>query len=146
MALSEVKDASGKITARGYLLNGKKQGAWVEYLDNNLIRAVTSYDQDKKEGLYLEFSNSNQVKRSCFYHQDQRHGEYREFQGVAVKEERTYDNGKPIGVVKIYYDNGKLMEESLYENGLRNGVSKWYDQNGNLSIEYEYKNGELVKK
>lgn len=54
--------------------------------------------------------------------------------------------GKLEGLVKIYYDGGKIMEEGAYQNGLREGISKWYDQNGNETITYKYKNGELVKK
>lgn len=75
-----------------------------------------------------------------------RHGEYKEFNYATVKEQRNYKNGKLEGLVKIFYDNGKLMEDGMYQNGLREGVSKWYDQEGNVTITYEYKNGELVKK
>ncbi len=123
-----------------------KQGNWIEYHPNALVKSITPYVEGKIEGLRTEFSTTGQLEKSQEFHNDQLHGIYKEWRYSATKEERLYKNGKLEGVVKIYYDNGKIMEEGLYKNGTRDGVSKWYDQEGNVTIEYEYKNGELVKK
>lgn len=130
----------------GSYKNKKREGNWVEYHPNGLVKSITPYVNGKIEGLYVELGNNGTLEKRCQYHNGMRHGEYKEFNYATVKEERTYVNDKLEGLVKVYYPNGKLMEEGSYKNGTRDGLSKWYDQNGNLSIEYEYKNGELVKK
>ena len=63
MTKSEIRNASGKITTSGYLLDGKKHGTWVEFYDNDLPKTVTSYYLDKKEGLYLEFNARSEERR-----------------------------------------------------------------------------------
>jgi len=134
------------ISQQGNYLNGKREGIWSEFHPNGLLKTATSYVNGTKEGLFIELNQSGQLTKRYFYHNNIRHGEYREFIYSTLKEERTYNMGKLEGLVKIYYDGGKIMEEGAYVNGLRDGVSKWYDQNGNVTITYEYKNGELVKK
>jgi len=100
----------------------------------------------KREGLALEINSSGQLEKQMMYHSDLLDGTYKEFKYTTLKEERNYKNGKLEGIVKVYYDNGKIMEEGAYQNGIRHGVSKWYDQEGNVTIEYEYENGKLIKK
>lgn len=141
-----VPDNAGAMSASGTLLNDKKQGSWVEYYPNGIVKTITAYVDGKKEGIYLEMNASGQVVKRCNFHNDVREGEYREYEYATVKEERFYKAGKLEGIVKIFYPDGKVMEEGNYANGVRDGVSKWYDQQGNVTIEYEYKKGQLVKK
>ena len=47
----------------------------------------------------------------------------------------------PDGIVKEYYDNGKLMAKYNYKNSKLEGVSKWYYENGSLRGERNYKEG-----
>lgn len=142
---STLRNAADQVTGVGFYLNGVKEGSWVEYDQSTLLKSVTTYMGGKKEGLSLEFGASSQVKVQSYYHNDMRHGEYREFNGSLVKEERYYEYDKLEGIVKIFYDDGKLMEESSYQAGQRNGNATWYDRNGNPTIKYIYKDGVLIK-
>jgi len=141
-----LKDASGNLSQSGMVEDGMPVGNWAEYYPNGLVKSVTPYVKGKKEGLAIEINSSGQLEKRMMYHNGQLNGEYKEFRYTTLKEERHYQNGKLEGIVKVYYDNGKIMEEGAYQNGTRHGVSKWYDQEGNVTIEYEYKNGELIKK
>lgn len=141
-----IADNAGKNLLTGMYVDNKREGSWVEYHNNGLIKSITTYVGGLKEGLFAEFNEQGQTVRRCLYHLDQREGEYREFNYSTVKEERFYKAGKLEGAVKIYYPDGKVMEEGVYVNGLRDGISRWYDQAGNVTIEYEYNAGQLVKK
>jgi antitoxin component YwqK of YwqJK toxin-antitoxin module len=143
---TEIVDAAGRLTTIGYYLNGKKEGAWTDYTQDERVHRLTTYVNGKKEGIYLEFSTANQVTVRCFYHNDVRHGRYVEYSTLGLKEERYYVNGKIDGLVRVYFNDGKLMEEGYYKEGQREGISKWYDREGNKTLEYEYRKGELVKK
>ncbi len=53
------------------------------------------------------------------------------------------------GLIKSYYDNGKLKSEISYSNNVREGEAKLYYENGNIREERDYVNGKvdgLVKK
>ncbi len=53
------------------------------------------------------------------------------------------------GLIKSFYDNGKLKSEINYSNNVREGEAKFYYENGNIKEERNYVNGKvdgLVKK
>ena len=143
---SEIVNPAGRLVTIGYWLNGKKEGAWADYTEDERVYRLTTYVGGKKEGIYLEFNTDNRLIKRCYYHNDQRHGKYVEYSPMQLKEERFYSYGKLEGISRVYFPNGKLMEEGYYVDGLREGVSKWYDRDGNLTLEYMYHKGELVKK
>jgi MORN repeat variant len=124
----------------------KRDGNWIEYHPNGLVKSITPYVDGKKEGLMVEIGTNGTLEKRVLFHNNLRHGEYKEFNYATVKEERFYQFDKLEGIVKIYYPDGKIMEEGAYKNGTRDGLSKWYNQEGKVTIEYEYKNGELIKK
>ena len=47
-----------------------------------------------------------------------------------------YQNGKPHGVEKWYYENGKLMSEFPFENGEQHGANKGYYEMGNQNMRF----------
>ena len=52
----------------------------------------------------------------------------------------------PDGIVKEFFENGKVYFECEFKNGLRNGICKIYFENGKVSIEKFYKDGMLEGK
>lgn len=46
------------------------------------------------------------------------------------------------GVVKLYYESGRLEYEIQYKDGQRNGTTKRYSESGQLKSIYTYKNGQ----
>ena len=59
--------------------------------------------------------------------------------------EVNFKNDKEEGMMKSYYESGKLQGEIPYKNGQVEGVVKAYDENGKLIEQATYKNGEEVK-
>ncbi|MFZ0452178.1 MAG: TonB family protein [Ignavibacteriaceae bacterium] len=47
------------------------------------------------------------------------------------------------GLVKSYYDNGKLKSEINFSNNVREGDAKFYYENGNIEEERNYNNGKV---
>ena len=53
------------------------------------------------------------------------------------------NTGKPAnGVVKLFYESGRLEHEVQYKDGKRNGTTKRYTESGQLKSLYTYKNGQ----
>lgn len=55
--------------------------------------------------------------------------------------EWNYKDNKKDGLVKTYYESGKLNGELNYKNGELDGSWKVYYENGALKYEHDYKNG-----
>ena len=65
------------------------------------------------------------------------------YENGRVKTIRTYKQGVPEGISQFYYDNGDPMFTHNYSNGNKDGLSRWYYRNGMVKYEYEYKGGLL---
>jgi len=98
-----LKDAQGNVVSEGILVDGKKEGAWIELNQGGTAKSITSYVHDEKEGDYIELNSSGQFVKRVTYHHNLRHGEYRVFNYSALKEERFYQNDKlasPAGMIR----------------------------------------------
>jgi hypothetical protein len=54
--------------------------------------------------------------------------------------EVTFRNGVREGLMKSFYQNGKLRQTFWYENGLREDSAKWYYEDGQVFRSTPYKN------
>ena len=60
--------------------------------------------------------------------------------GQRLVKEVTFKNGVKEGLMKSFYQNGKLRQTFWYENGLREDSAKWYYEEGQLFRSTPYKN------
>jgi len=60
--------------------------------------------------------------------------------GQLLVKEVTFKNGVRHGLMKSFYQDGRLRMTYWYENGLREDSSKWYYQEGQLFRSTPYKN------
>ena len=58
---SEIVNPAGRLVTIGYWLNGKKEGAWADYTEDERVYRLTTYVGGKKEGIYLEFNTDNRL-------------------------------------------------------------------------------------
>jgi hypothetical protein len=148
LQLAAKKSAAGFPAERGYMLNGKREGAWMTYHDipgdEGRLKSLATYRNDKLEGVYLEFSNKGQVKLIAHYVNDLLDGQWARYEWGATIEEADYKAGQMHGVYKQYGEGSKLLKEIQFVNGKQDGFFRQYDDTGKLVIEYQYKNGEKV--
>ena len=52
--------------------------------------------------------------------------------------QKSYEIKEGEGIIKEYYENGKLNFEGEYLNGKKNGKAKIYFDNGKLRFEGEF--------
>ncbi|MBO7244784.1 MAG: toxin-antitoxin system YwqK family antitoxin [Alphaproteobacteria bacterium] len=62
------------------------------------------------------------------------------YENGKLKRETPYKNGVNEGIEKGYYESGNLFGEVPYKNGMPEGIVKEYYENGNLRFEVPYKN------
>jgi len=120
---------TNKVEAKNQIVNGKKEGKWIEYMDGKGISA-----EDTNEFFYTltVYKAGNPVGISRLY---KNHAElYRTI---------PYANGKKNGTMKYYTPAGEPIIESPFINDTISGVTKWYYETGELEIEFPYVKGKL---
>lgn len=135
-----------KIVGEGDYLNGRAEGAWTEYdVKTGVVTKVISFLAGKKHGVLLTYDEGNgQLKTKEYYNQDQLHGQSLSYNSRKIEEEKNYEYGQLVGMVRKFYPSGKVLEEAPYVNGQIHGTAKWFDEEGNLTIQYQYENGKFI--
>jgi len=65
------------------------------------------------------------------------------YESGKLKAEWNYEKGKPDGICKTYYESGELMFEYNYKDGDREGITRSFYMSGRLKYEYKYRGGKL---
>ena len=139
----------GAIKVYGDVLNGMKDGAWVETHPNtDLPRYIIHYKADKKDGLYLEFDKlANLIKKIDYKNDIIDGGAYSWNRGGKIASKQEYKEGQLDGNSVLYTDKGFIQEESGYKAGKRDGVTTWYlyaeKTQGPKYVMYTYKDGKF---
>ena len=139
--------SNGKILEEGIVLNGKRNGQWINYHPNNSanrIKILSHYIDGKKTGVHLEFNTRGQIETKANYLNDQFHGLVAKYKFGRPTEETGYKEGKYHGMHRTYYQRGDVQQEVEFKNGKQDGTFKYYDEKGNVTLEYTYKDGEKI--
>lgn len=155
---------TNKAEAKNQVINGSKEGKWLEYFkvskklevpaqstDATIFR-LTVYKSGKPEGIVREYYKDGKIKSETPYKDGDANGvqiEYAENGELVVIDTLINDQGS--GVIRIYYENGKvkkeypfkkdrmMVESELYVPGLMDYVYAAIDG----TIKTYYKNGSL---
>jgi antitoxin component YwqK of YwqJK toxin-antitoxin module len=63
------------------------------------------------------------------------------YQSGKIFEEYHFKNGKVHGLYKRYYESGKIMRETTYKNGKPERLAKMYYDNGKIWEEWNFEAG-----
>ena len=112
------KDKKGMLHCQGTLINGKKEGLWTEYNNDNSILCITEYKNGINTGIHISFYDNGNI--SCI---------------------GFNKNGKEDGRWIIFQSSKfhKIASEEYYQNGTPTGIWKKYDEFGFLRRDYDYK-------
>jgi antitoxin component YwqK of YwqJK toxin-antitoxin module len=143
---AERSDPDGNIIESGYLLNGKKNGLWVEYHPNSQFpKVVANYVDGDFQGPFYEYNLQGQISQMANYNKNLLEGKWTTFRFSRPVIEANYVNGKLSGTYKEYdFRNGKIQKEANFVDGLEDGLFKFYNEEGKVTMEYHYKRGEQI--
>lgn len=143
--LASKRDEGGKLLEQGSIINGKKNGAWMTFHDNGIIKKVSNYIDGLESGSRLEFSNRGQLEKRTGLLNNQLHGEFAELKFGRPVKTASYNLGELDGEYKEYFKNSENVQKLVtFKNGVQDGPMKYFDEEGNVTLEYMYKNGEKV--
>ncbi len=125
---------TNKAEAKNLMVNGLKEGKWVECLDG-MFHIIT-------DSAYLKLIRDSNEKCSPYginfyslsvYRAGKHYGTTRWYLlDWKLWCEYPYIDDNLNGIYKIFYQNGKVKEESTFTNNITNGKARWYYPNGKI--------------
>ncbi len=121
----------GEVKAKGKYINGKKEGAWLSYYMNGMIKDSCNYSNDIPVNVSLSWHNNGSLCDSVTWNANN---------GVALSWSNTGNfiatgiynlQRKQHGAWKYYYSSGKVASAEYYEYGELRGIQT-FDEQGNL--------------
>lgn len=156
---------SGHPYSEGNFVNGKRDGDWVWYFENGVVKERSTFEKGERTGPSKEYYDNGLLSTECTYEHGLLQGKFIAYDVSGVKsQEANMNAGKLNGAAIIYYEDGTIKAEMTYLLGLlsgelvvnnvdgkltkklnykvdlRNGSSKEYYANGTVESEGEYKN------
>ena len=141
------KGTDGSILESGFVRNGKKEGQWIEFYPNTKKRkTITSYINGKLNGHYFEFNDQDYIESQAEFKNDVLDGVLIKFKFNSPVEVSNYKNGKLNGMKSIFSIYRKIEQEIEYKDDVIHGKMRQYDREGKLTAEYTFENGKQVGK
>jgi antitoxin component YwqK of YwqJK toxin-antitoxin module len=104
-----------------------------------------SFKEGLYDGKYQLFVNTR-IKEEGFYIDGFKEKLFKEYfsDGTTLKSETPYTRGKINGLVRAYFNNGKIEQEKGYKDGIEHGIEKRYNfDTGACETSCQYQNGKL---
>lgn len=143
--------ANGKDTINLIDANGKKQGKWIlrgKHKPGSCYQTEQKveegkYAENKKTGKWIEYYCNGNMKNQLTFQNGRPDGYaimYHE--NGKISEEGNWKNNRWVGNYKLYYENGQVQHEFVFNpNGKREGPQKYFYENGQVAIEGTFVNG-----
>ncbi len=132
-----------KIWEKAYVSN-KLNGQWKVYtLRGGLVRFQT-YHNDSLNGISRTYwiDGKGILEEKEYSNGQNKFIQRTYFKNGKTESEIPYENGKPNGVIKRFYETGTIQETEEVRNGNGEGVRRYYYPNGQLWTDQVYKAGQ----
>ena len=122
----------GRLTEKGNLKNGKLDGVFEVYYDNNQLYIRGNYTEGIPVSLWEYFYDSGLLKRKTHFNnegvEEGHFEEYHENGKLAFR--GYYKNAKWDGLFETFYENGQISTRESFKDGQPLGDSEYFDKNG----------------
>ena len=130
----------GKLQNKYYYSNGNMTGNWLSYNEDGTLETSTVYEWDKKHGKKEFYSPTGKLQIIRFYNHGRLIGY--SYLDKNSKEMPMIKLTNETGILKAYFDNGKVSREMEFINGELVNKYKAYYYSGQLENETNYKDDE----
>lgn len=136
---------SGKPFVEGRYQRGRQHGEWTYWFENGTVNRKATYKNGQPDGTWEVRREDGTLAAKRSFVDGQRHGEWITFDktGEQPVAEQHFDKGKPDGVWKLWYPNGKLRQQHAFKQGKREGVSTEWTEKGDKRAEVTYVDNQL---
>ena len=123
-----------------------KDGKWLFWDENGIIKEEVHYKDGKRQGLTTYFSMSGNESAKIIYQNGRPwNGEWTTWYPDGNKKESgTYLDGEKQSPWTAWYDNGQKKYVIHYKNSLEHGLYTEWNEDGRLTKDIEYDTGKPV--
>ena len=122
----------GRLTEKGNLKNGKLDGAFEVYYDNDKLRTRGNYKEGIPVSLWEYFYDSGLLERKThFTNEGIEEGCFEKYHTNGKLESRGYyKNGEWDGLYETFYENGQISTRGSFTDGQPSGDSEYFNESG----------------
>jgi antitoxin component YwqK of YwqJK toxin-antitoxin module len=165
---------NGNVFYQGHFIKNKKEGHWVWYFSNGILKDSATYHQGEFigrrahwdslghlrklelingpcydcccDGVVMNYYPNGKMQDQAQIFKGERDGKYVYFylNGQPKKEEHFSADVKN-GKYYEWYENGKPWVTGFYNQGKMDSIWTWYDSTGVVNSIQELKHGELIR-
>ena len=110
--------------------NGLKQGKWIYFYDDGIVRQEGNYRNDMKNGYFKEYDKDGNLVIVSKYIDDILQEDVAELVELEVRTD--------------YYPNGTIKTIASYKDSIPEGVRREYDENGRIKMAYIFSKGDII--
>jgi len=111
---------------------GRKQGKWLVFYDNGILRTEGYYKNGKRNGVFKEYDKNGSLKEINKFDED--------IPDLEAQETVILD------IRSTYYEDGTINTTGTYKEGKKEGTHRVYDKQGNIIDGFIYKDGKVIRK
>lgn len=121
---------NGSPESAGKYINNKKEGLWLSFYNDKMLRDSIVYLHDKQIGVGLSWYPNGYLSDSLYTNEDGSGGSISRFDNGSISSTGQYSAGhKQNGLWKYYHLNGKVSSlETYFDSDLID--KKYFDENG----------------
>jgi antitoxin component YwqK of YwqJK toxin-antitoxin module len=136
---------NGKPFVEGTYRDGRQEGKWVYYFDNETKNREATYKNGRPDGAWEVFRADGTLESKRSYKNGVRQGEWVTYDatGKQPRKIEVYADGKADGQWKLWFPDGKLNREMTFKAGKRDGPIVEYREDGSKVLEGVYEDGQL---
>lgn len=118
----------------------------VEFYSNGAIMSEGKIIDGKKEGFWIEYSMEGDTTVKEYYENGKLEGEKSFFDNNKLSEMRTFSKGVENGLRVLYFSNGEIMAQGSVVNGNQHGDWVTYYENKKVRSQFTLNNGTSIGK
>ena len=137
----------GEKSIVGQYKNGKKEGEWKSYYQDDKILSEDNYIRDLKDGICITFHKNGQLKEKSNYIRGLKDGICNTFHNNGELETKyDYNRGRiKDGIYEEFHPNGEIRIKGTYLNGEKEGPFTYYGPNGDIHVVENFHIGQIKK-
>lgn len=135
--------AKKQVVEKGTYLNNQKNGIWTTYFFNGNKKHEINFEQGSPIGDAKFYYSDGQIWEEGYWNIDHWEGNYKFYhKGGQLAYDWNYnERGRRTGSQKYYHENGKIKYVGNWDNGKTIGTLKVFNENGVLMAERVYDEG-----
>lgn len=133
---------NGRTRALTEMVNDKKNGKEVLYLENGSIYMVQHFKDDLLVDSFFQYNSDTVLLKG--YCTPKVHVKIYDTNNNLFAENDYLEKNVTDGIVRLYYKNNKIAKIAEYKSGHKDGIDIAYFLNGNIKRIVHYKDGIVV--